>query len=116
MRALLSAVVVVALLAGPIQAARAQTIGEKLDDTAITTKVKAKLTKERAKNLVAVKVKTQDGVVHLEGTVPTEADKAEAERLVRDTSGVKDVTNDLQVASTGTTPSPAASPGAPPTK
>ena len=111
-RSLLSAVVVLALLAGPIQVASAAdtSIGTKVDDTAITTKVKAKLTKESAKNLVKVHVDTEKGVVHLKGTVPTDADKAEAERLVRDTDGVRDVVNELQVASGTTGSTPSASP------
>jgi len=110
MRALLSAAVVLTLVVAPVAVYAAdQTIGEKLDDTAITTKIKAKLTKERPKDLVDVHVETKDGVVHLHGTVPNEADKADAERVARDTSGVKNVTNDLQVAGASTS-TPSASP------
>jgi osmotically-inducible protein OsmY len=60
--------------------------------------VKAKLTKERAKNLVSVNVDTKDGAVHLKGTVPNEEAKAEAEKLAKDTDGVVSVTNDLKVS------------------
>jgi hypothetical protein len=110
MRALLSAAVVLTLVVAPVAVYAAdQTIGEKLDDTAITTKIKAKLTKERPKDLIDVHVETKDGVVHLHGTVPNEADKADAERVARDTSGVKNVTNDLQVAGASTS-TPSASP------
>ena len=111
-RALLSAVVVLALLAGPIQVASAAdtSIGTKVDDAAITTKVKAKLTADHVKNLVKVNVDTENGVVHLKGTVPTEADKAEAERIVRSTDGVSEVVNELQVASSATGSTPSASP------
>jgi len=111
-RSLLSAFVVLALLAGSIQLASAAdtSIGTKVDDSAITTKVKAKLTADHAKNLVKVHVDTEKGVVHLKGTVPTDADRAEAERLARDTSGVTDVVNELQVASSATGSTPSASP------
>ena len=111
MRALFSAVFVLMLVAAPTLVAYAAdtSVGTKVDDTGITTKVKAKLTAERAKNLVSVHVDTTDGVVHLQGTVPTEADKAEAERLARATDGVKDVQNNLTVAG-GTTSSPSGSP------
>ena len=111
-RSLLSAFVVLALLAGSIQLASAAdtSIGTKVDDSAITTKVKAKLTADHAKNLIKVHVDTEKGVVHLKGTVPTDADKAEAERLARDTSGVTDVVNELQVASSTTGSTPSASP------
>jgi osmotically-inducible protein OsmY len=116
MRQLISALVVLTLIGTPALTAHAggRTTSEKVDDATITTKVKAKLTTERAKNLVSVNVDTQDGVVHLQGTVPTAADKAEAERLARTTSGVRSVTNDLKVSSEGTGSSPAASPGTPP--
>jgi hyperosmotically inducible periplasmic protein len=112
MRALLTAVLALSLVAGPTLVAYAadESIGQKVDDAAITTKVKAKLTTEHAKNLVKISVDTTDGVVHLKGTVPTESDKAEAERLARSTNGVREVMNDLQVeGTTGSTPS--ASPG-----
>jgi osmotically-inducible protein OsmY len=42
-----------------------------------------------------------DGVVHLDGTVPTEADGMEAERLAIQTAGVKSVTNDLKTRISG---------------
>ena len=107
MRRLFAAIVVVTLALGPaLVASAADTLGTKLDDTGITTKVKAKLTTDSVKNLVKVHVETKDGIVHLAGTVPTEADKAEAERLARGTDGVKEVMNELTVSS-----SPSASPG-----
>ena len=110
MRRLLGAIVVLTLVTGPALVAGAgDSLGTKLDDSAITTKVKAKLTTDSVKSLVKVHVDTKDGVVHLAGTVPTEADKAEAEHLARGTDGVKGVTNDLTVPG-GSTSSPAASP------
>jgi len=41
-------------------------------------------------------VDTEHGVVHLQGSVPTERDRMEAERLARVTKGVVDVKNDLK--------------------
>jgi BON domain len=114
MRRLLSALVLLSLLAGPTLAAYGggRAIGEKADDALITAKVKTKLTVERAKNLVSVNVETQDGVVRLGGAVPTMADKAEAERLARSVDGVRHVTNDLKVSEAN----PAASPGTQPSR
>jgi hyperosmotically inducible periplasmic protein len=116
MRRFISALVVLTLIGTSALAAHAagRTTSEKVDDATITTKVKAKLATERVKNLVSVNVDTQDGVVHLQGTVPTAADKAEAERLARATNGVRSVTNDLKISSAETGSSPAASPGTPP--
>jgi len=105
-RRLLSAIVILTLVIGPaLVAGAADSIGTKLDDTAITTKVKAKLTTDKVKNLVKVHVETKDGVVHLAGTVPTDADKAEAERLARGIDGVKEVMNELTVSSPSASPS-----------
>lgn len=102
--ALFSAMMVIAI-AAPTAWPADQSVGDRVDDAKITTTVKAKITGERAKNLVKVNVDTRDGVVHLKGSVPTEDDKAKVERLARDTKGVKDVTNDLRVEAAQTSPS-----------
>jgi hyperosmotically inducible protein len=94
MRALLSAFVVLMLVAGSPFLANAGAA----EDTMITTKVKTKLTTDRVKNLVSVNVDTKNGVVHLKGTVPNEQAKAEAERLAKDTDGVISVKNDIKVS------------------
>ncbi len=98
--------VALAVVAAPAQAAD-RSIGEKLDDTKITTAVKSKLTADRVKNLVAVGVETNDGVVRLYGKVPTAEDKFQAERIARRTKGVRDVVNELRVEASD---SPSASP------
>ena len=95
---------VLAVVGGPAQAAD-RSIGEKLDDTKITTAVKAKLAADRVKNLVNVGVETNDGVVRLYGKVPTPEDKFEAERVARRTNGVRDVTNELRVEKSDASPS-----------
>ncbi|HEV8585414.1 MAG TPA: BON domain-containing protein [Methylomirabilota bacterium] len=99
-----SILVILAVVAGPAPASD-RSLGEKIDDAKITTSVKAKLTVERAKNLVDVGVETNDGIVRLFGKVPTVDDKFEAERIARRTSGVRDVNNQLKVET-----SPSASP------
>ena len=111
MKAFLGALVALTLLAGSpfVADAGGGSMGEKVDDAWITTKVKTKLSTEQAKSLVNVDVDTKNGVVHLQGVVPTLEDKADAERLALDTDGVLAVKNDLKVA-TSTGSSPAASP------
>jgi hyperosmotically inducible protein len=98
--------IAIAVTAGVAPAVEAQkpTVGDRVDDAAITTALKTKLTADRAKNLIAINVDTEQGVVHLKGTVPTERDKIEAERLARATKGVVDVKNDLKVESGGASP------------
>ncbi len=102
MKRLMSALtIVVAVTAGVVPAAHAQdrTLGGRVDDATITAAVKAKLVAERASSAVAVDIDTRDGVVHLQGTVPTEQDRTNAEQLARATHGVRDVKNDLDVSS-----------------
>jgi len=109
MKQLLSALacaVVFAVVATPPAWPADQTIGERVDDAKITTAIKTKLTTERVKNLVKVHVDTQNGVVHLEGKVPTADDKAEAERLARRTKGVRDVVNNLRIEEGSASASP----------
>ena len=107
MKRLLSiAAIVVAVTGGiaPIAGAQSPTVGERAHDATITAAVKTKLVADRAKNLIAVNVDTEHGVVSLHGTVPTERDKMEAERLARTTKGVVDVKNDLKVDSAAASP------------
>jgi osmotically-inducible protein OsmY len=85
----------------PHAAAQGRTIGQRVDDAAITASVKTKLVADQAKNLVHVDVDTRSGVVHLQGMVPTERDKIQAEQLARSTDGVVSVQNDLVVGSSG---------------
>ena len=99
-------VALVATLAvvGPAIAAD-QSVGEKLDDTKITTAVKTKLAADKLKTLVHVGVETNGGVVRLYGKVPTAEDKFEAERVARRANGVKDVVNELRVEAPNASPS-----------
>lgn len=72
-------------------------LGSSLDDAWIHTKIVAKLignadTPERKINIDVV-----DNVVTLRGTVDTNEQKMEAERVAKDTEGVKNVKNMLKV-------------------
>ena len=91
-----AAVVLVAFVAG---CTTTQTPGEQVDDAAISTAVKAKLTEARFSNIVNVETNVTNGVVTLAGEVPNEQVKADAEAAVRSVNGVKGVNNNLQVKS-----------------
>jgi hyperosmotically inducible periplasmic protein len=82
-----------------------QSAGAYLDDTNITTQVKAKLAADKTSNLTRVGVKTVNGVVSLDGVVDSVQDKVMAEEIARKVKGVKSVRNDLQI-----NPTPSASP------
>jgi osmotically-inducible protein OsmY len=76
--------------------------GQDVSDASITTAVKTRLMKDKVARGTDIDVKTEDGVVKLSGAVPTAADKTRIGRLVRNTTGVKSVENDLTVSATGT--------------
>ena len=82
----------------PMAAAQDRTLGERVDDAKITAMLKTKLAASSVKSLVNVNVDTRDGVVHLQGMVPSEQDRMEAERLAFGINGVRSVHNALKVA------------------
>jgi hyperosmotically inducible protein len=74
-----------------------------VSDTSLTTAVKARLAKDKTAKTTDIDVKTDDGVVTITGAVPTTADKTRIGQLVKNTTGVKRVDNELKVgAATGT--------------
>jgi len=66
-------------------------------DGSITTAVKTRLMKDKVARGTSIDVDTKDGVVTISGTVPTAADKTRIGKLVRHTTGVKSVENNLTV-------------------
>lgn len=68
-------------------------------DTAITTKVKAKMAANTGLSSFHIHVTTLNGVVTLRGTVDTNATRDLAEHVAANTDGVVRVINDLQVGS-----------------
>jgi osmotically-inducible protein OsmY len=73
-------------------------MGQKVDDSAITTKVKAELLGAKNVKSTHIHVKTVKGVVNLTGTVPSAEDKSAAEEVVANVSGVASVKNHLKIA------------------
>ena len=66
-------------------------------DPGVTAAVKTKLLADPDTAGLSIDVDTQNGAVTLSGRVKTEAEKAEAVRLARETTGVRDVTDRLTV-------------------
>src|SRR5262249_3420046 len=94
----LSSVVLAALLAiSGCTSMTGQTAGQYVDDTSITTSVKAKLIGDKPANLTRIEVDTTNQVVTLNGIVESADQKAKAEQLARQVGGVKGVKNNLQV-------------------
>jgi len=76
-----------------------ETVGAYIDDTAITTSVKAKMAEDKTVDATAISVETLNGTVQLSGFAKSPAEKAQAEVLARRANGVKDVKNSIVVKS-----------------
>ena len=71
--------------------------GEYIDDTVITTKVKAAILNEETLKSAEINVETFKGVVQLSGFVNSEADIAKAASVARGVKGVTSVKNDMRL-------------------
>ena len=71
--------------------------GEYIDDSVITTKVKAALLHDDGTPGSAIKVETFKGVVQLSGFVDTGAQKKRAGTVTAEVSGVREVVNNITV-------------------
>jgi osmotically-inducible protein OsmY len=93
---ILSSMLVVALVACAPTSGREST-GEYLDDTLITSKVKAALVADPDLKATEINVETYKGTVQLSGFVGTPEHIPKAVQLARDVKGVKSVKNDMAV-------------------
>jgi hyperosmotically inducible protein len=71
--------------------------GEVVDDSVVTTKVKAALVAEPATKARDITVVTRDGIVQLSGFVDSATEKSTAAEVAQGVNGVKEVRNDLQI-------------------
>src|SRR3954452_20814565 len=83
--------------------ANKETIGQSLEDAWIHTKVVAKLIADSQTPERKINVDVVDGAVTLRGQVDTAEGKSEAERVAKETDGVKKVTSQLKVVAAKTT-------------
>lgn len=67
------------------------------DDAAITATVKTKLIADAEVKALDINVSTYENVVILEGKVATASQRARAEKLARESRGVRSVRNELTV-------------------
>jgi osmotically-inducible protein OsmY len=88
-------------LAGAGGCRSTQSVGQQVDDSLITSKINAKLAADEDVEMRNISVQTDEGVVTLTGRVENTTAKQEAERLARDTDGVRSVRNLLNVGDLG---------------
>ena len=91
-------ILLVLTLLGPLMlTACGKTVGETIDDAAITTRVKTALLNDPQVGGLRIDVDTFKGVVTLSGSVKTKEEEAKAIALARKIGGVSDVKSTLQV-------------------
>ncbi len=84
---------------------RIQDAERKKADAALTNKVKSAIAQTKRLPGYSIIVECKDDIIILLGEVPTEIDKDFAEALAKETSGVKEVNNQLRIIP-GATPQP----------
>lgn len=82
---------------GCASTAHHQGTGEYVDDSVITTKVKAAIFDDPTTKVLEIKVKTFKSEVQLSGFVSSQAAANRAIELARGVSGVTSVKNDMQI-------------------
>ncbi|HEV8307989.1 MAG TPA: BON domain-containing protein [Methylomirabilota bacterium] len=87
---------IVGLLVG-CSAVKGKTMGESIDDSTITTEVKAKLAAEKVATLTKISVNTNRGSVYLTGNVENESMRLRAADIARQVAGVREVVNNLKI-------------------
>lgn len=74
-----------------------ESTGEYIDDSVITTKVKAAIFNDESLKVLEINVETFKGVVQLSGFVSSQADIDRAVSVARSIKGVRSVENDMVV-------------------
>jgi hyperosmotically inducible protein len=83
--------------AGCASTPKQEATGEYVDDTVITSKVKAAVLNEPTLSSAEINVETFKGVVQLSGFVGSKADIGKAAAVARGVGGVKSVKNDIRL-------------------
>lgn len=74
-----------------------ETVGAYVDDTAITSTVKARFIDNRNVDAASIKVETLNGTVLLSGFAKNATERSTAEAIARNVSGVRSVRNEISV-------------------
>ena len=74
-----------------------ETVGAYVDDTAITTSVKARMIENKDVAGTSIRVETLNGTVMLSGFAKSALEKNTAENIARNVNGVKMVKNEITI-------------------
>ncbi len=95
--AILATATLMGIATGCTVASGQKTAGEFVDDSIISTRVRAALIEDPQVKFREVQVESFKGVVQLSGFVGTRAEKNRAAELTRSIDGVREVKNDILV-------------------
>jgi osmotically-inducible protein OsmY len=95
--AALAGVLLMVTALGCASTSKQEGTGEYVDDSVITTKVKAAVLNEPSLKSAEINVETFKGVVQLSGFVSSQADINKAVEVARGVGGVKSVKNDMRL-------------------
>ncbi len=74
-----------------------ETVGAYIDDTTITTQIKARMVDDKTVDAAAISVETLKGTVQLSGFAKSAEEKERAEAIARRVNGVKAVQNMIAI-------------------
>ncbi len=74
-----------------------ETVGAYIDDTTITTQIKARMVDDKSVDAAAISVETLKGTVQLSGFAKSAEEKERAEAIARRVNGVKAVQNSIAI-------------------
>jgi osmotically-inducible protein OsmY len=84
-------------IAGCAATSTRESTGEYIDDSVITSKVKAAILNEPSLKVLDINVETYKNAVQLTGAVASVSEMVKAEDVARSVSGVRSVRNDLKL-------------------
>ena len=95
---LVAAMVASTLVMGGCAVTRDQsTVGQYVDDSAITTQVKARFAESPVVSAMAISVETLNGTVQLSGFAKNASERSTAESIARSVKHVRSVKNDIVI-------------------
>jgi hyperosmotically inducible periplasmic protein len=94
---IVAASLLVAGVSGCAVSSGQSSVGEYVDDSALTTSVKTKLAEDKTVSAGRISVETLKGVVQLSGFATSTAEKQRAVEIARNTKGVRSVQDSIQV-------------------
>ncbi len=93
----ISAIVLLSTATGCAVQRGQETVGAYVDDTGITTLVKARFVENKQVDAASIKVETLNGTVMLSGFAKNSAERNTAEAIARGVKGVTSVRNEIAV-------------------